>query len=137
MIIEGHEKHFNRRWDIASFDSYEKSFENFKTKIINIFTAKISNEIINFSQFQEHNKYHAHTSGFVIRSKKYHGPDTFDDIITSESFFAYCQEYSIPIDSEYVLNFSIERLLSEEDEKEFYRNIEIILSFGIQEEYAS
>ena len=31
MIIEGHEKHFNRRWDIP-FDSYEEFFKNLKEK---------------------------------------------------------------------------------------------------------
>ena len=101
MNLKDKMKQFNKRWNIVSSDSYEESFRKFKTRILNIF-------------------------------------QDIDQHVTKESITAFCQYYGIKEvwhtqmyeDYSWSTNI-IDRLNSEEDEKEFYRLIELILSLDI------
>ena len=92
---------FNKRWDITSSDSYEEAFKKFKTRILNIFQG-------------------------------------IDQHVTKESVTAFCQYYGIKEvwhsqmygDYSWSTNI-IDRLNAEEDEKEFYRLIELIFALDI------
>lgn len=92
---------FNKRWNIISSDSYEESFRKFKIRILNIFQG-------------------------------------IDQHVTKESITAFCQYYGIEEvwhtqmygDHSWSTNI-IDRLNSEENEKEFYRLIELIFSLDI------
>jgi len=93
---------FNKRWDITSSDSYEEAFRKFKVRILNILKD-------------------------------------IDKHVTNESITTFCQYYGIEevwhsqiygIPDRWSTNI-INRLKAEENEKEFYRLIEIILSLDI------
>lgn len=92
---------FNKRWNITSSDSYEAAFKKFKTRILNIFKD-------------------------------------IDRHVTNESITAFCQYYGIEEvwhsnpygDHSWSTNI-IDRLVREDDEKEFYRLIELIFSLDI------
>jgi hypothetical protein len=101
MDLQDKMKNFNKRWDITSSDSYEEAFKKFKQRILNIFTD-------------------------------------IDSHVTQESVKMFCQYYGIPVvwrrtlirDSS--LNGNIaNRLLQEDDEREFYRLIELIFTLDI------
>lgn len=92
---------FNKRWSINSVDSYEESFEKFKIRILNIFKG-------------------------------------IDDHVKKESIAAFCQYYGISEqwrsapygDRPWSTNIK-DRLNGEDDEKEFYRLIELIFALDI------
>ena len=94
---------FNKRWSITSTDSYEEAFSKFKTRILNIFKG-------------------------------------IDQHVTDESISAFCQYYGIEEkwhtqmygDHSWSTNIG-DRLNGEDDEKEFYRLIELIFSLDITE----
>jgi len=100
MSLKDKMEKFNKRWDIASTDSYEVAFNKFKTRILNIF-------------------------------------EDIDSHITDESVTEFCQYYGIrevwregSFDRLWSSNI-IERLKAEENEKEFYRLIEVIFALHI------
>lgn len=101
MDLKGKMEKFNRRWNITSTDSYEEAFNKFKTRVLNIFTD-------------------------------------IDRHVTDESITAFCQYYGIKEiwhsqpygDHSWSTNI-IDRLKAEENEKEFYRLIELIFSLDI------
>jgi len=92
---------FNKRWNITSSDSYEDAFKKFKVRILNILKD-------------------------------------IDNHVTDESISAFCQYYGIEEvwhsqmygDYSWSTNI-IDRLRTEENEKEFYRLIELIFSLDI------
>ncbi|MDP2631207.1 MAG: hypothetical protein Q8P30_00375 [Candidatus Uhrbacteria bacterium] len=92
---------FNKRWSITSADSYEDAFRKFKTRILNIF-------------------------------------QNIDQHVTDGSITAFCQFYGIKEvwhsqtygDHSWSTNIS-DRLNQENDEKEFYKLIELIFSLDI------
>lgn len=94
-------KNFNKRWDITIEESYEVSFEKFKTRILNIFKD-------------------------------------IDEHVTKESISAFCQYYGIEEiwsnsfygDDSWSTNI-IDRFKVENNEKEFYRLIELVFSLDI------
>ena len=64
--------------------------------------------------------------------------DAFGHIITSGSVFGYYQKYGVQTNLVNIHKFNVMEFLHEEnDEKEFYRKLEIILSFDVKEEYAA
>ncbi len=93
---------FNKRWNITSADSYEDAFNKFKTRILNIFKG-------------------------------------IDRNVTDESVTAFCQYYGIEEvwhtqtygDHSWSTNIN-DRLNREDNEKEFYRLIELIFSLDIK-----
>jgi len=93
---------FNQRWNITSSDSYEEAFLKFKTRVLNIF-------------------------------------DKIDNHLTEESITAFCQYYGIKEEwhsqtyGDYAWSTLVADRLNEEDnEMEFYRLIELILSLDIR-----
>lgn len=92
---------FNKRWSVTSVDSYEESFKKFKIRILNIFKE-------------------------------------IDDHVKRESITVFCQYYGIveqwrsaPLGgSSWSTNIK-DRLNEENDEKEFYRLIELIFALDI------
>lgn len=101
MNLKDKMEKFNRRWDITSADSYETAFRKFKTRILNIFKD-------------------------------------IDQHVTNDSIAAFCQYYGIEEvwDSDLYGHDSwsrniIDRLIKENEEKEFYRLIELIFSLNI------
>lgn len=104
MNLKGKMEKFNKRWNITSVDSPEKAFSKFKTRILNIF-------------------------------------EDIDSHLTDESITAFCQYYGIkeewhsqPYGDHSLSTNVIDRLNKENDEKEFYRLIELIFSLGITSE---
>ncbi len=101
MNLKSKMEKFNKRWDITSTDSYEEAFKKFKTRILNIF-------------------------------------GDIDRHVTDESITAFCQYYGIKEiwhsqpygDHSWSTNI-IDRLKAEENEREFYRLIELIFSLDI------
>lgn len=92
---------FNKRWSITSTDSYEEAFKKFKTRVLNIFAD-------------------------------------IDRHVTNESITAFCQYYGIKENwhgDDYGDHSCgtdiIDRLKAEENEKEFYRLIELIFHLDI------
>jgi hypothetical protein len=93
---------FNKRWSITSTDSYEEAFKKFKIRILNIF-------------------------------------ENIDHHVTDESITAFCQFYGIKEvwhtqtygDHSWSTNIG-DRLEQEDDEKEFYKLIELIFSLDIR-----
>lgn len=94
-------ENFNKRWDITSSDSYEEAFRKFKQRILNIFKD-------------------------------------IDQHVTKESITAFCQYYGIHeawetdfySDASWSVNIA-NQLLKENDEKEFYRLVELIFALDI------
>jgi hypothetical protein len=102
MNLKERMEKFNKRWSITSSDSYEESFGKFKTRILNIFKD-------------------------------------IDDHLTNESITVFCQYYGIEEIwhtqqfSDYSWSTNVEnRLKQENEEKEFYRLIELIFSLDIK-----
>lgn len=101
MDLKSKMEKFNKRWNITSTDSYEEVFKKFKTRILNIF-------------------------------------GDIDRHVTDASITAFCQYYGIKEvwhsqmygDHSWSTNI-IDRLKAEENEKEFYRLIELIFSLDI------
>ncbi len=101
MNLKERMEKFNKRWSITSTDSYEEAFSKFKTRILNIFKD-------------------------------------IDRHLTDKSITAFCQYYGIEEvwhsqpygDYSWSTNV-INRLNQENDEKEFYRLIELIFSLDI------
>ena len=101
MNLKDKMEKFNKRWNIISSDSYEQSFAKFKTRILNIFQG-------------------------------------IDRHVTDKSITAFCQYYGIEEiwhtqtygDHSWSTNIS-DRLNKENNEKEFYRLIELIFSLDI------
>jgi hypothetical protein len=101
MDLKEREVQFNKRWDIRTTDSYEEAFSKFKTRILNVFKD-------------------------------------IDFQVSSESKTKFCQYYAIPEKVRPSKNGKprssglIEsRLRMQNNEKEFYRLIEIILLLDI------
>jgi len=92
---------FNRRWNITSSDSYSEAFRKFKTRILNILKE-------------------------------------IDDHLTDASIKEFCQYYGIrekwnvhEISGDRWSTNVIDRLISENNEEEFYRLIQLIFSLDI------
>ncbi len=102
MTLKDKMDKFNKRWSITSTDSYEDAFIKFKTRILNIF-------------------------------------ENIDQHMTDESITAFCQYYGIKEvwhthtykDHSWSANIS-DRLKQEDNEKEFYKLIELIFSLDIK-----
>ncbi len=102
MNLKDRMEKFNKRWSIISTDSYEDAFKKFKTRVLNIFEG-------------------------------------IDRHMTEESITAFCQYNGIKEvwhtqtygDHSWSTNIS-DRLKQEDDEKEFYRLIELIFSLDIR-----
>lgn len=102
MNLKDRMEKFNKRWSIISTDSYADAFKKFKTRVLNIF-------------------------------------ESIDRHMTEESITAFCQYYGIKEvwhtqtygDHSWSTNIS-DRLKQEDDEKEFYRLIELIFSLDIR-----
>lgn len=101
MNLKSKMEKFNKRWNITSSDSYEESFKKFKTRILNIFVD-------------------------------------IDRHVTDGSIVAFCQYYGIkeiwhsqPYGDRSWSTNVIDRLEAEENEKEFYRLIELIFFLDI------
>jgi len=101
MDLKEREVQFNKRWDIIITDSYEEAFLKFKTRILNVFKD-------------------------------------IDSQVSAKSKREFCQYYAIPEKVRPSKNAKprssgiIEsRLRLQNNEKEFYRLIEIILSLDI------
>ena len=111
MNTKEHNKDFNRRWNIPSSEvTPEEAFNKFKQRILNIFNSVK----IRFGQ-----------SLWLIG---------IDSIITDESALDFCQSYSISekLDSSCRKITIIDRLINENDEKEFYRLIERVVFLKIK-----
>jgi len=101
MNIREKMEKFNKRWSVVSTESYEESFQKFKTRIFNILKD-------------------------------------IDNHVTEESITLFCQYFGIEEkwhrqtygDYSWSTNI-IDKLLEKNDEKEFYRIIEVILSLDI------
>ena len=101
MDLRGRMENFNKRWNITSTDSYEEAFRKFKQRILNIFKG-------------------------------------IDSHVTKESITEFCQYYGINEtwetnfygDPSWSANIA-NRLIKENDEKEFYRLIELIFALDI------
>jgi len=104
MDIKERMKKFNKRWSIVSVKSYEESFQKFKVRILNILKD-------------------------------------IDAHVTKESIALFCQYYGIEEkwhrqiygDRSWSTNIG-DRLFEENNEKEFYRLVEVILSLDITSE---
>lgn len=101
MDLKGRMESFNKRWNVTLSESYEEAFKKFKQRILNIFK-------------------------------------NIDHHVTKESIATFCQYYGIHEKwesniyrdhswSENIAN----RLIKENDEKEFYRLIELIFALDI------
>lgn len=101
MNLKERMEKFNKRWCITSTDSYEVAFSKFRTRILNIFKG-------------------------------------IDNHLTDNSITVFCQYYGIEEvwhtqmygDRSWSTNV-IDRLKQENDEKEFYRLIELLFSLDI------
>ena len=112
MNFKEHRKDFNKRWNINLPDSYEKAFQKFKQRILNIFQS-VKQQVV----------------GMMVYYLK-----GVDNIITDEGILDFCQYYSIQ--EKYYnqeRNTIIDRLNTETNEKEFYRLSEVILYLDIKE----
>ncbi len=94
-------ENFNKRWNVTSSESYEEAFKKFKQRILNVFKG-------------------------------------IDRHVTKESVAVFCQYYGIH--EEWKSNLYsgtswseniAKRLINENDEKEFYRLIELIFTLDI------
>lgn len=101
MNLKERMKKFNKRWNITSEDSYEEAFNKFKTRVLNIFKD-------------------------------------IDKNMTKSSITAFCQYYGIkevwhtdPFNEHPWGTNIFDRLNMENNEKEFYRLIELIFSLDI------
>lgn len=104
MDLKEREVQFNKRWDITTTDSYEEAFSKFKTRILNVFKD-------------------------------------IDFQVSSESRTKFCQYYAISekvrpskngrTDSSGIIELMLRQ---ENNEKEFYRLIEIILLLDISKD---
>ncbi len=101
MNLKERMEKFNKRWDITSTDSYEEAFKKFKTRVLNIF-------------------------------------QDIDNHVTDNSITEFCQYYGITekwhsqqFGDQVWSTIIIDRLNGENNEKEFYRLIELIFSLDI------
>ena len=116
MKLIEHKEDFNKRWNISSPDSDETDFKEFRQRIINVFESIEINK--------RRNRYVTYTLKGI------------DNIITKESALDFRQYYSIPEKSIVIgggigidIVTIIDRLKTEENKKEFYKLIEVILNF--------
>lgn len=102
MDLKSRMQKFNKRWSITSTDSYEDAFRKFKTRILNIF-------------------------------------ENIDRYVTEGSITAFCQFYGIKevwregnmgMSDAWSTNIG-DRLDQENNEKEFYKLVELIFSLDI------
>lgn len=101
MNLKDKMKKFNQRWGIENDESYEESFKKFKTRILNIMKD-------------------------------------IDSKVTEKSISEFCRFYGIPEHWEYARigdgkwsENIINRLIGENDEKEFYKLLEVIFALDI------
>lgn len=101
MNLKERMQKFNKRWNIVSTDSYDEAFKKFRTRVLNIFQG-------------------------------------IDLHLTDASITEFCQYYGIterwqsqPYGDHTWSTNVIDRLNEENDEKEFYRLIELIFSLDI------
>ena len=116
MNPKEHTKDFNRRWNISSTpDSPKEAFNKFKKRILTV--------LQNISHTYYDN------SGYENSLKT-----TIDNIVSEKSVFNFYQQYCTDQKYEgnvYQESIIIDRLKNENDDKDFYRLIEIILSLDI------
>lgn len=102
MSLKDKMERFNKRWNIASEESYEDSFVKFKTRILNVF-SDIDNHL---------------TKASITEFCQFYG-------VTEVWESSYIGDHSW---SKNVVN----RLVGEKDEKEFYKLIELIFALDIR-----
>ena len=121
MNFKKHSKDFNKRWKIIPSDSPKESFQQFKQRVLNIFKNIKSDR---------------HILGILQTG--------IDEIVTKKSIFDFCQNLSIDIKwrqrqiiiyfEEYSTNI-IDYLNNEDNEKKFYKSIEIIFMLDFIEHH--
>lgn len=102
MNLKAKREGFNKRWNIASGDSYEEAFSKFKTRILNI--LKDIDEHVNEEDITDFCQYYGIKE---VWTKNLYGDHKWSKNI-------------------------INRLNQEGDEKEFYRLLEVILALNIR-----